>query len=145
MTPNDATNEIDTKTPPVAYADVVFRHQTKPPKEVLTQQQIDSVPELKQDIANDPSKDDEPTQYTKEQLEQIRNEIKKSSRIVGIRPVSIRQINEEAKKTKSQPLSKKIMKITKKLLQLLQRMLYSDILRDQLKNGWHHYAKSRNH
>ena len=81
----------------MAYADVIFRHTTKPPKEIITQEQIEAAPELKKDIEKDIENDREPIQYNQEQMETIRRQISNSSHIVGIRPISIQQINDEAK------------------------------------------------
>ena len=43
-------------------------------------------------------KEDDPIKYDKEQLDKIREEISKSSQILGLRPISLKQINDETTK-----------------------------------------------
>ena len=100
ITPKDTTHNTDTTTPPISYADVIFRHQTKPPKEEISREQIEAVPELKKDIEDDIENDREPKKFTKDEIEIIRHEIEKSSNIVGIKPISMEKIREEAQKLK---------------------------------------------
>ena len=75
VTPTDPTKTIDSKTPPVSYADVVFRHSQKPPKEIITKEQIEAVPELKKEIEDDINSEREPTNFNKDEIEKIRNQI----------------------------------------------------------------------
>ena len=98
ITPKDKDTTGEIKTPPMAYADVLFRNIPKPPKETITKEQIDAAPDLKKDIENDLNDERQPQQYTKEELDRIRKKIYKSSHIVGIRPVSTQQIQEEVEK-----------------------------------------------
>ena len=121
ITPTDSNKTTNTKTPPVAYADIVFRYLPKPPKEIITQEQIDAVPELKQDIQNDRDSDREPHKHTTEELEIIRKQIDKSSHIIGIHPSQCNK--SEKKQTNSKQLRNSNMKITNKLLLHLQKIL----------------------
>ena len=107
ITPNDPNKKFITNTPPMAYADVVFRNLPKPPKEVLTKQQIEAVPELREAMEKDLKDDRIPQKFTDDELETIRNKIYKSSHIVGIRPISIQQIHDEAEKLRKSGLMKK--------------------------------------
>ena len=52
VTPSDTNKETNLHTPPVAYANVIFRHHAKPPLEPISQNQIDAAPDIKDDIKN---------------------------------------------------------------------------------------------
>ena len=56
----------------MAYADVLFRNIPKPPKEILTQEQINAAPDLKQDIEDDLNSDRQPSTFSKEEIQTIK-------------------------------------------------------------------------
>ena len=117
----------------MAYADVIFHHTAKPPKETITQEQIEAAPDLKKDIEDDIENDREPIKYDKEQMETIRQQISKSSHIVGIRPVSIQQIEEEATSlVQSGAIDKKFDR--KKTFSVATKNVIMRYFRDKLKN-----------
>ena len=118
-------------TPPMAYADVIFRHKSKPPKETLTQEQINAVPDLKDDIEKDIEDDRQPTKYDDNEIEIIRQKISESSHIIGLRPISIQQINEEAEKIKKNKKIKETDRI--KIIAIATKTIVMKFFRDKLK------------
>ena len=123
---------MDTKTPPVAYADVVFRNLPKPKKEVLTQEQIQAVPELLQDITEDLNSDREPIVFDKEQIELIRTQIEHSNCIVGLRPISIQSIKDEATKLIQNGIIVETQE-KKKIMSIATKNIVMRFFRDRLK------------
>ena len=98
VTPTEKSTKGEENTPPVSYADVLFRNMKKPPKEIISKQQIEAAPELKEAIEKDIKENRKPQELNNEELNIVKNEIWKSNHIVGIRPITMENIHKETEK-----------------------------------------------
>ena len=96
VSPGPGEIDMTGNNPPIAYAKVLMNN-IKPPKTKISEQLQQ---QLEQQGANFEKSNeyDIPQKYTKEQMNDIRNEISKSSHIVGLRPITSQHIHNEAQK-----------------------------------------------
>ena len=95
--------ETDTSgiTPPMAYAKVLARHVNKPPKQKLPEQIEQKIREQGDDTTEQREEDDmneKNEKLPKDQLEILKTEIRKSSQVVGVKPITNLHIHQETQK-----------------------------------------------
>ena len=100
LSPGPGDQDDSGNTPPVAYAKVVSRFIQKPPKTKLTDEMIEKIQDQGSEIPNPIEENDEipKEKIPKEKMEQIKQQIKKSSQIVGIKPITNFNIHQETTK-----------------------------------------------
>ena len=100
LSPGPGENDDSGLTPTVAYAKVVARYIQTPPKTKLSDEMIEKIQNQESEIPyHSLENEDTPREkIPKEKMERIKDQIKKSSQVVGVKPITNYHIHQETTK-----------------------------------------------
>ena len=100
LSPGPGESDNSGTTPPVAYAKVVSRYIQKPPKTKLSEEMIEKIQNQGSEIPNNTTQEEEPhrEKIPKEKMEKIKQQIRNSSQVVGLKPITNFNIHQETEK-----------------------------------------------
>ena len=100
LSPGPGENDNSGTTPPVAYAKVVSRYIQKPPKTKLSEEMIEKIQNQGSEIPSNTIQEEEPhrEKIPKDKMEKIKQQIRKSSQVVGLKPITNFNIHQESEK-----------------------------------------------